>query len=123
VKTVNNETQLYQRETLLSIYLEQLDIIDNEFKNYYVKTDDLDRYLNEQALNVFDNEINIDFLVDNFDDEVGISIDMFDFDLNEEITHLETRYYEEDYINIGGFDVTLDDILVKKPKKRRKNIE
>jgi len=76
--------------------------------------------LNEQALNVFDNEINIDFLVDNFDDEVGISIDMFDFDLNEEITQLETRYYEEHYINISGFDVTLDDILVKKPKKEGK---
>lgn len=34
----------------------------------------------------------------------------------EEPAHTETRYYQEEILTLGGFDVTMDDIFVKKPK-------
>jgi len=34
--------------------------------------------------------------------------------------HLNPQYYNTDYINVGGFDVVLDDIFVKPIKKKIK---
>jgi len=93
----------------------------------YTESTLTDEIMDKEIQSISDDDL--DFLGEIDDDDADFPIDellenpMMD---EEKETHLDPQYYSTDYLNIGGYDVILDDIFVKRPtqeKSQRKKKE
>jgi len=89
-----------------------LDMGKVEFEDFLEKTA-------FQTLNISNEE---GFLQEMDEKQMGILAEDFlgEYEEEPDIQHLDQRYFNDDFINLGGFDVVLDDIFVKPPQKKRK---
>jgi len=90
-------------------------------ENFYKEVTLTEETMNEAMTNL-DDDSDVDFFGEIDDDDTDFPMDELlenavpDY---EEEVHLNPQYYNNDYLNIGGYDVVVDDIYVKRPIKKK----